>query len=146
MVPRSRSYKKESKENVSNVLKEAHPLTQAQIHLPFSFHFQIPEIRSPRSHSYKKEGKKNVSNTFLEKPHPFTHHPKVQLTYQQRSRSPVVPRSRSYKKRRKRTLVMFFLKKNPYPRNLPFQILLLWILQRRGREKGGKRVCENVRV
>src|SRR6185295_2090215 len=68
VVPRSRSYKKERKKNVSNVLKEAHPLTQAQIHLPFSFHFQIPKIRSPRSHSYKKEGKKNVSNILREAP------------------------------------------------------------------------------
>ena len=54
------------KKNVSNVLKETHPLTQAQFHLPFQF--QLPNSRDSESKKLflQKEGKKNVSNVLKE--------------------------------------------------------------------------------
>src|SRR5687768_16170234 len=60
--PRSRYYKKKKKKNVSNVLRETYPLTQAQFHLPFQF--PLPNSKDPESKKpfLQKEGKKNVSN------------------------------------------------------------------------------------
>src|SRR6266498_4052664 len=71
----------------------------------FSFHFQIPEIRSPRSRCYKKKKEKRTLETFSEK---LTHLPKPKFTYHFSFHFQIPEirslRSRSYKKERKKNV------------------------------------------
>src|ERR1044071_7868112 len=103
---------------------------------PFSFNFQIPEIRSPRSCSYKKKEKRTLV-TFSKKP---TYPPELRIYI------PLFPfprdpeaKSRFYKKKKRKNINnILFQKKLPSP-NLLSKILRSWILQRRGRKKRKER-------
>jgi len=97
---------------------EKPPPAQAQFTYHFSFHFQIPEIRSPRC-SYKKERKKNVNNV-LREAHPS------KFTYPFQYSTPIfrsgVQESVPTKKKGKRTLVMFSEK--PPTRSSPISLTI----------------------
>src|ERR1043165_8497117 len=84
--PRNCSYKKEKKENVRNVLREARsPPAQTQNPLTISAHSKRSRgLKGPRNRSYKKEKKENVRNVLREAHLP---NPKVYLSFQEIRRS-----------------------------------------------------------
>src|ERR1043166_9994720 len=84
--PRNRSYKKEKKENVRNVLRsQRSPPAQTQNPLTISAHSKRSGgLKGPRNRSYKKEKKENVRNVLRETHLP---NPKVYLPFQEIRRS-----------------------------------------------------------
>ena len=101
---------------------------------PFSFNFQILEIRSPKSCSYKKK-EKRILVTFSKKP---IYPPKSRIYLYFHFQEIRNPRVILTKKRRKRTLIMFFLKKNFYLRTYHLKSYDHGFCSRKERRKGKK--------
>ena len=108
---RNCSYKKERKENIKNVFREAY-LPNPKVYLLFQ---KIQESGGFKETVSTKKKEKRTLGTFSEKPI----HPKPNFTYPfsfyfqfPEIRS---PKSCSYKKERERTLAMFFFKENLTP-------------------------------
>src|ERR1043166_8857615 len=121
--PRNRSYKKEKKENVRNVLREARsPPAQTQNPLTISAHSKRSRgLKGPRNRSYKKEKKENVRNVLREAHLPK---PKIHLPFQPIPRDPEVQRSKKpflQKRKQKNISNVLSQKKKPQTRNLPLR-------------------------
>src|ERR1044072_9334919 len=67
--PRNRSYKKEKKENVRNVFREAH-LSNPKVYLPFQPIPRDPGVQRSKKPFLQKRKEKNISNVLFQKKTP----------------------------------------------------------------------------